>query len=120
VNTNGVHHTADEDLDQLYAFWPGTTPAPAPCPEAAFSLTMRGKLDGVEALLTVRGMTAAEFQRNLAAIKGLLDRPAAPPAQAEGLPQCPQGHGFLRKSTKHDGFYCPRKNADGTYCTGRA
>ena len=54
----------DADLDVLYA-WTAPTPAPAPCPEALFSLTLRGKLDGIETLLTVRGMTAEEFRHNL-------------------------------------------------------
>jgi hypothetical protein len=52
---NGVHHPTDEAIDSLYSFWPGTTPAPQPLPEAAFSLTLKGTLDGHEALLTARG-----------------------------------------------------------------
>ena len=28
--------------------------------------------------------------------------------------------GFLRKSTKREGYYCPHKWDDGTYCKGRA
>jgi hypothetical protein len=84
--TNGVHHATDEAIDHLYSWMPGLTPQPQPCPEAAFSLTLKGTLDGQEALLTARGQTAAEFKRNLEAIRGLLD---AVPAQASS--QAPQG-----------------------------
>ena len=52
-STNG--HATDEAIDVLYSFFPGATPAPQPCPEALFSLTLRGKLDGVETLLTAGG-----------------------------------------------------------------
>src|SRR6516165_2034359 len=87
---NGVHHPTDEAIDSLYSWMPGTAPAPQPCPEAAFSLTLKGKLDGIEALMTVRGMSADEFRKNLQAIRGLLDTPASPSpsprpqAQAQG------------------------------------
>ena len=79
------------------------------------SLTLKGTLAGVDALLTVRGRTVAEFQTNLAAVRGLLDPeapPASPPAPtqvpADTTPQCPQ-HGALKKSTKGKGWYCPNK-----------
>jgi hypothetical protein len=93
-STNG--HATDEAVDLLYAFWPGATPAPQPLPEAAFSITLKGKLGGQEALLTARGQTAAEFKRNLEAIKGLLDavQPQPPrasaPTQGEGFCALPQ------------------------------
>src|SRR5215468_10048585 len=90
-HTNGTNgHAPDEDIDQLYAWWPGTAPAaPAVCPEACFSLTLKGKLGGIEALLTVRGQTAMEFKANLEAIRGMLDAPQAP-AAAHGHAQTPQ------------------------------
>jgi hypothetical protein len=66
----------------------GTLPAPhpasQPCPEAAFSLTLKGTVDGYDALLTARGMTVAEFQRNLAAVRGVLD-PPMPALQGKGV-----------------------------------
>ena len=67
-------------------------PGPAALPEAAFSLTLKGTLDGVEALLTARGQTAAEFRANLEAIRGLLDAPTppapqGPPSQGQRSPQ---------------------------------
>ena len=74
----------DADLDQLYSWMPVAAPAAAPLPEAAFSLTLRGKLDGIETLLTVRGMTSEEFRTNLASVRGLLDAPASPQGQPQG------------------------------------
>jgi hypothetical protein len=109
--TNGTHYDGadeaidayDADLDELYSWWheddheetsPVATPAPAPAlPEATFSLTLKGTLDGVDALLTVRGASVAEFQTNLQAVRGLLDRPAPQgPTQAPspGQPLTPQ------------------------------
>lgn len=78
--TNGLHHATDEAIDLLYSWMP-PLPQPQPLPEAAFSLTLKGTLDGQEALLTARGMTAAEFKENLEAIRGLLD---APPDRGPG------------------------------------
>ena len=77
----------DEGIDLLYSWWPPQTTT-TPCPEALFSLTLRGKLDGQEALLTARGQTAEEFKRNLEAIRGLLDAPMPAPASSQ-----PQGQG---------------------------
>lgn len=85
--SNGTSHATDESIDSLYAWWPGATPAPAACPEATFSLTLKGHIDGHEALLTARGQTAAEFRANLAAIKGLLDPKPQAPAPAQLSPQ---------------------------------
>jgi hypothetical protein len=116
---------SDNDIEaplpeEVEAPSPLPCPVPLPLPEAAFSLTLKGTLDGVEALLTARGQTAAEFQRNLAAIRGLLDAKPQPPAQAsspapDATPQCPQ-HGALKPSTKGQGWYCPQKTAEGTWC----
>jgi hypothetical protein len=120
THTNGVHHAPDTDagIDSLYSFWPGQPPAAPPCPEALFSPTLKGKLDGIETLLTVRGMTSAEFQHNLQSVRGLLDAPPAPQAPASPLPagdmpRCP-AHGFLRKGKR--GWYCPVKLQDGSWC----
>jgi hypothetical protein len=80
TSTNGstTGHSADVDIDTLYSYFPGAARAPRPCPEALFSVTLRGQLDGIETLLTVRGMTAEEFRLNLAQVRGLLDAPQAP------------------------------------------
>jgi hypothetical protein len=81
----------DEGLDTLYAWYPPQAPAPAPLPEAAFSLTLRGTLGGVEALLTARGQTAAEFKANLAAIRGILDASTPAPVQTPTATQDGEG-----------------------------
>lgn len=77
-------------IDDLY----GTTETPSaprhaePLPEAAFSLTLKGTIGGIEAMLTVRGQTAAAFQANVAAVRGLLDAPQVPAAAPRApLPQ---------------------------------
>jgi hypothetical protein len=121
--TNGHRngHASDEQIDTLYSFWPGLEPAPAPCPEAAFSLTLKGKLDGIETLLTVRAMSAEEFYRNLQQVRGLLDAPAQPAAvqSTEPVPQC-KYHGAMKASTRRPGtFFCPKKLHDGRYCQGK-
>ena len=121
VHTNG-HSTsassADADLDLLYAFWPGMAPGREPCPEARFSCTIKGQVGGHDTLVTVRGMTSEEFLRNLESIKGLLDPVLASPVpQADGAPQCPT-HGAMKQGRR--GWFCPRKNADETWCTSWA
>ena len=60
---------------------PPAGPTPPPLPEAAFSLTLKGTYQGHPGtLLTVRGMTAAEFHANLKAVEGLLEAPQPQPA----------------------------------------
>jgi hypothetical protein len=99
-------------------------PAPQPLPEAAFSLTLKGTLDGIEALFTVRGQTAAEFQANLAAVRGLLDTPQTPPAnqgasQGQGKGWCTK-HGVQMKLTEKNGkSWWSHRTADGSWCKGR-
>jgi hypothetical protein len=101
------------------------TPGAHTLPEAAFSLCLKGRLAGQDAQLTIRGASYAEFVANVAAVRGLLDVPAAresgspasPPA-AE-TPMC-EWHGAMKASTKAPGtFYCTKKKADGSYCTSR-
>ena len=102
-------------------------PSPAACPEAAFSLCLKGRLDGQDAQLTIRGATYAEFAANVAAVRGLFDAPApsqpastpGSPAAAPAVPTCPD-HGPLTPSTKAAGtYYCTKKLADGSYCKCR-
>src|SRR5215470_6069518 len=95
-------------------------PAPVPVPEALFSATLKGTVGGHETLLTVRGMTAAEFTANLQAVRGVLDKPARPTPlpstpKADETPQC-STHGALKRSTKGKGWYCPHKLDDETWC----
>lgn len=120
-HTNGATHGVsayEADLDVLYSWMP-PTPAPMPLPEAAFSLTLEGHLDGHKCLLTARGQTPEQFRANLTAIRGLLDAPAVQPSPAEAVPQCPQ-HGALKKSTKGKGWYCPHQMDDGRWCKHKA
>ena len=123
ISTNGTTPGAsrtDEAIDSLYSFWPGAQPAPQPLPEAAFSLTLKGTLDGQEALLTARGQTAAAFQANLEAIRGLLDAPTQAPAQASSTAEgwC-RKHGLQMTQTHKDGkTWWSHKTPDG-WCKGR-
>jgi hypothetical protein len=100
-------------------------PPPAPLPEALFSATLRGTVGGHETLLTVRGMTAAEFTANLHAVRDLLDAPhasvphATPQTPTAETPVC-QWHGAMKASTKAVGtWYCSSKMGDGSYCKER-
>jgi hypothetical protein len=103
-------------------------PGAAACPEAAFSLCLRGLIGGLDAQLTIRGQDAATFRANVDAMRGLLE--AVPPAasrtrepgeEAETKPTCP-AHGItMKESTKAPGtFYCP-KRLDGSdeFCKAR-
>jgi hypothetical protein len=143
-HTNGVHaldaaleQSYDADLDELYAWWPleappvetpsAPAPAPATLPEAALSLTLKGTLGGIEAMLTIRGQSPAEFQAHLQAVRGLLDAPAQPapacsPQPAPPVattPLCPT-HGAMKPSTKGKGWYCPHKDSQGQWCPSKA
>jgi hypothetical protein len=115
-----VHEASCTPLD-------GANVQPAPLPEAAFSLCLKGRLAGQDAQLTIRGASYAEFARNVASVRALLDpvappgeRPAetasADPTEAE-TPRCPY-HGAMKESTKVKGtWFCPAKMGDGmSYC----
>jgi hypothetical protein len=120
--TSGVSDY-EADLDQLYAWMPPQT-LPQPCPEALFSLTLRGKIGGQEALLTARGQTAAEFKANVEAIKGLLDppQPAATPVQASSQSEswC-KVHNVAMKQTTKEGksWYSHYDQGAGKWCKGK-
>jgi hypothetical protein len=123
ITTNGHQngHASDEQIDTLYAFWPGIQPAPAPCPEAAFSLTLKGKLDGIETLLTVRGMTAEAFHRNLQQVRGLLDAPAPSPAvqpASPGQEWCSTHQCAMHRNEKQGRVWYSHRTADG-FCKGK-
>jgi hypothetical protein len=120
---NGVHHEADEMIDTLYAWMPGATPAPQPLREAAFSLTLKGKLHGIEALLTARGQSPEEFRRNIESIKGLLDAPQAPvqAASQEGAPiqdWCAKHQVRMQRHENAGGVWYSHY-AEGRHCKGR-
>jgi len=118
---SGVHHEADEAIDNLYAWMPPMTAATPPCPEAAFSITLKGKLGGQEALLTARGQSAEEFRRNLESIKGLLDQPqphAPGPTQGQSEGWCAV-HQVAMKENVKDGRRWWSHKVDGQWCKGK-
>jgi hypothetical protein len=121
TSSNGVHHATDEAIDSLYSWMPPSAPAPS-LPEAAFSLTLKGTLDGIEALCTIRGQSAAEFQRNLAAVRGLLDAPAPPapkPPQPQGTSWCAIHDVAMPQTTKEGRSWYSHRLDDGTWCKGK-
>ena len=115
--TNGVHHATDDAIDHLYSWMP-PQPTPQPCPEALFSCTVRGTLDGHETLLTVRGMTAAEFRQNLQQVRGLLDTqaPQAPAVQGQGW--CAVHNTAMQANEKDGRRWFSHRTAQG-WCKGR-
>jgi hypothetical protein len=111
----GIHKRVQQEITAVE-----TTPAPpAPLPEAAFSLTLKGTMDGQDALLTVRGMTATEFQTNLAAIRGVLDMPQPPrQLQAGDKSWCQVHQVAMRQTTKEGRTWWSHKTDQG-WCKGR-
>src|SRR5262245_59173344 len=115
----------DNDPEDAPAAGPPVPPASALCPEALFSLTLKGRLDGIETLLTVRGMTAAEFQANLAAVRGLLEVPtpsqprqSGPQVSGQGQGWCPVHHVSM-KQTQKDGRSWWSHRTDQAWGKGR-
>lgn len=100
---------------------PAPGPAPVPCPEAAFALTLKGTLGGIDAMITVRGQTPAEFQANLQHVKGLLDpTPPAPTAISTGQGEgwCTK-HGLQMAQSHKDGRSWWSHRTDQGWCKGR-
>ena len=119
THTNGTSaHDTDATIDSLYSWWPPQPPASPACPEASFSLCLRGKVQGQDAQLTIRAQTAEQFKANLAAVRGLLDQPQPQAPATPAAPSCPT-HGAMKPSTKGQGWYCPHKTADGSWCKGK-
>ena len=131
--TNGTSHTNgtapapttgasayDATLDDLYSWVAPPTPPAAPCPEAGLSITLRGTLNGIEALVTARGQSPAEFKRNLEAIKGLLDEPQTPkaPVPTQGVDVCPLHHVPMQENHKDGRRWKSHRTAEG-WCKGR-
>jgi hypothetical protein len=101
-------------------------PVAAACPEAAFSITLKGTLGGHEALLTARGSTFEEFAANVARLKGLLDAPtgaAGPRAPGAGQPT-PEGWCLIHQTqmtlqSNQRGSWWSHTKPDGGWCKGR-
>jgi hypothetical protein len=100
--------------------------APA-CPEAAFSITLKGTMGGHDTLLTARGATWDEFVTNIARLQGLLDAPtpavAAAPSPAAGQPT-PEGwcvlHSTQMKLNNNErGRWWSHSKLDGGWCKGK-
>jgi hypothetical protein len=76
---------------------------------------------GVDALLTVRGHTPAEFTANLAAIRGLLDAQApalSPPAASAERRFCPTHGTEMQLNTKEGRTWWSHRH-EGQWCKGR-
>jgi hypothetical protein len=100
--------------------------AAAACPEAAFSITLKGLMGGHDALLTARGATWEEFSTNIARLQGLLDAPgpaAAVPSAAAG-PPTPEGWCLVHqvamtRQTNPRGSWWSHTRPDGGWCKGK-
>jgi hypothetical protein len=106
-----------------------------PCPEAAFSLTLKGLLDGQEAMLTVRGQTPEEFTANLQVVRGLFDRPTARQAESPAAPQapatpaaapqpdasliCPVHQVLMTRQSNARGSWLSHAKPEGGWCKGK-
>jgi hypothetical protein len=98
---------------------PSPLPCPAPLPEARSSANVRLQVCGHEVQITLRDHDEAALMVRLTAlIHGYGPPPPPPPPPVEPTPQCPQ-HGALKKSTKGQGWYCPHKVTDDTWCPSK-
>jgi hypothetical protein len=105
-------------------------PSPAACPEAMFSITLKGTMGGHDVLLTARGGTYEEFMTNVQRLQGLLDAPAPsqqaskPVSQPASQPPA-EGwckiHGLQMKLNpdKGHGSWWSHKASDGSWCKGK-
>jgi hypothetical protein len=125
MSTSNGHyngHASDEQIDSLYSFWPTPQPTPQPLLEAAFSITLKGKLGGQEALLTARGMSPAEFKANLQAITGLLDPPQSTPpvvSQGQDVRWCRAHQVALQENHKAGRTWFSHRLPEGGFCKGK-
>jgi hypothetical protein len=121
--TNGQAHdngyAADERIDDLYSFWPGTTPAPQPLPEARASCNVRLVVDGREVQWTLRdhdeGRLAARLERLLAQYPA--PQPA-PQAASPGEGWCSK-HGVQMKRHSNANGQWYSHFMDDKHCKGR-
>jgi len=125
-----------EQIDRLYPAPPAAPAAPA-CPEAALSLCLKGRLRGVDAQLTIRGMNAAALLTNMQAIihlahhteaiAALFDGPRdttaeAPCLTAEATPQgwCDIHHVQMLRQANERGSWWSHYLGDHQWCRGKA
>lgn len=114
----------------------GADKAPIPLCEAPASATLKIELRGYEVLFTLRDTNGrdllAKVDAAITAIEAMGGKPAAPPVRggnggspkrsvpvpADGsAPVCPD-HGAMRQGQY--GWYCPKKQGDGSYCPYKA
>jgi hypothetical protein len=97
-------------------------PAAPACPAPLFSLTLHGLMGGLGVMLTIRGQSAAEFQANVAAVRGLLDAPqppeSGPTPSGQGEGYCPVHHVAMKQTTKNGQSWWSHKTPDG-WCKGK-
>jgi hypothetical protein len=103
------------------------TPAPpeapaAPLPEAPASVNVRLVVAGRDVQWTLRDTDEERLAVRLDALLARYPIEQASPLVAATAPQPPvcNYHGAMKPSTKGNGWYCPAKMADGTYCKGKA
>jgi hypothetical protein len=100
---------------ELLPLEPVPAPAPMPTlPEAPVSITMKATLHGFETLVTLRGVDFASVKAQVEQASQWLQAQSGQTAAA--TPQCPT-HGAMKRSTKGEGWYCPHKLQDGSWCT---
>ena len=124
-----AHRLSVGFLRKVQELLPPAPESTSPLPEAPASCNVYVMIGGHKVQVTLRD---TDEHRMLVRLEELLQRypvpqasspspsAASPQAPTGELPPCPYGHGFLRKSTKREGYYCPHKWDDGTYCKGRA
>ena len=91
-------------------------------PEAPASCNVYVMIGGHKVQVTLRD---TDERRMLGRLQVLLAEYPAAPTAAAAVPTSPppapvcQWHGAMKASTKHGGWYCPAKMADGSYCKER-
>jgi hypothetical protein len=122
-------HTTEKDYrcKHILAVWsyrralatqePAPAASAATLPEAAFSLTLKGLMDGPEVMLTVRGQTPKEFKANLTVVRGLFDAPPAAKPAAEGW--CGRHGVQMKLNHGKDGRQWYSHKTAGGWCKGR-
>ncbi|MCB0163780.1 MAG: hypothetical protein KDI79_06115 [Anaerolineae bacterium] len=100
---------------------------PTMLPEAPASATAKmTSPNGLEWLITLRDLSASGLLNKINQLETKLltdgwqpvtngPSPASAPADAGGPPVCPY-HGPMKRSKKFEGWYCPQKMGDGSYC----
>ena len=124
THTNGASAADYEaDLDGLYSFWPGLTPAPPALPEAPASVNVHITIAGRQVQLTLRDADEGRLLQRLQAVLQQYPAPAKPPAS-----QAPQGeadgycaiHETAMKLNVRDGHsWFSHRRDDGSWCKGK-